>query len=403
MKQANQCVHCGHSCSPCDQIYSFTGTCKVCSLVYGSEDDYSNHMSIHIISDDKCAACGVTCSDKDALVNHILNHGEQSFVCSACPTAFHLKGDLNQHIESHMIRDKCLKCSIDCINQAKQLTESEYTLACLNGNNQSLQDKRKNVNEYVESLIRIDNFDSDSSIEFHPCPSCGLTFLNKMLFSEHMKMHNDSQDQGSISEAHEEALQSAAVSVAGDCSIDDELEDLFEKLHAETSKSSLDKSDCLSEQLMNTHQHTEFPTPIKEGELTLCSTATSVSRPEVCQPPCKLAIMNKQIIEDHNHLGADKSILESATYDESGLLEEEEKSCNVLPQVMFDGTQQQTFIYISNNEDGLTDCDSQVIFKLCYLLVIFYQMNKLCYRYVTVKVNSNFSVQGQFGATQSHN
>ncbi|XP_034233418.1 gastrula zinc finger protein xFG20-1-like [Thrips palmi] len=352
VKQVNQCLHCGHSCSPCDQVYSFTGTCKVCSLIYGSEDEYSNHMSIHIISDDRCAACGVTCSDKNNLVSHILNHGEQSFMCSACPTTFNLKSNLNDHMESHMMPDKCLKCSIDFVSQAKQFTASEFTLACPDEAHQSVQDKRKNVNEYMESLMRVDNFDSDSGIEFHSCPSCGLTFLNKMLFSEHMKMHNESQDQVIISEAHEEALQSATVSVAGDCSIDDELEDLFEKLHAETTKSSVDNSCSLSDQLMNAQHHTELSMPLKEEMMTLCPTVAAV---EVSQPPCKLVLKN-QNVDSTDHIETDKNKLEPS-FDMS-LLEKENSSNSVLPEAMFDATQHQTFIYISSNEDGLTDCDS---------------------------------------------
>lgn len=358
VKQVNQCLLCGHSCSPSDQIYSFTGTCKVCSLVYSSEDEYSKHMSIHTISDDRCDACGVTCSDKVTLVNHILNHGEQLFSCSACPTTCNLRSELNQHIESHMIRDKCLKCSINHISQAKQLTESELTLACLSETNQSVEDKGKNVNEYIESLMRIDHFDSDSSIEFHPCPSCGLTFLNKMLFSDHMKMHDEDQDTIDISEAHEEALQSAAVSVAGDCSIDDELEDLFEKLHAETTKSSLDKSCALNEHLVNPYQPTEFSVPMKEGELTLSSTASTVSRPESPQASCKLDLKNTEDIDGTDHNVEAKNGLETTSYDMCLLEKEEKRSC-VLSEGMFDATEHQTFIYISNNEDGATGCNSQ--------------------------------------------
>lgn len=376
LKQNNLCSDCGaHLGDPADKNtgrFAYLGSCKVCSINFDDEEKLTKHMAIHTRHLNTCNVCNFTSLKDDILSKHLLTHSVQSYHCAICQTSFNQKKNLYGHLEKHLVQEKCLKCSIELSSQNKLL--SELTLGCLSEENTScnnqVDSKGKLENDYMESLMQVDNFDSDgSNIEFHPCPSCGLTFLNKMLFTEHMKMHNENkhQDHLDITEAHDDVLKSSSVSVAGDCSIDDDLEDLFEKLHAETNSSHAsvqtvaEKSSCVSSQAMSVTSSAHISAGPLRDETVFCGSSNIDSRNEMLHLTSKIKDNKKDQLAletDHNSLSNN---LESLGFNpfETSLIVKEKIDNGQLTTNLMDSAEQHNYIYISNALDGISDCQSQ--------------------------------------------
>lgn len=74
-----------------------------------------------------------------------------------------------------------------------------------------------------------DNVNDNEFIEFHSCNLCSLTFVNKKLYAQHMKTHeNPSKVEPQVS-----FVKSGKSQSGGDTMGD--LESIFEKMHSETS------------------------------------------------------------------------------------------------------------------------------------------------------------------------
>lgn len=431
LKPVNQCTQCEaqlpESSIRNDELietHSFSGTCTSCSLSFNSANEYSKHMAIHIVNYEKCGICGWTSSHKESLKKHVVTHGTSVFLCSLCPAMFNVKTALAVHISNHLRQRMCLKCSAELLSQSKMLSDCKMAIVTLAGANHNdasqVESKIGNRNDLitVKSTEPPDRTDacgpSSSNIEFHSCPSCGLTFLNKLLFYEHMKMHDEpqNQDQVDISNAHEEVLKSAAVSVAGDCSIDDDLEDLFEKLHAETTNSiSSDQSDVLKTGSSKENERSDLQchlnsenvilsAPSAVESISFCGASSTPAVNEIPQIPRKLithtketlygktqALINQSAVLPQNNLNNSSSSVSipplnvSSIQTGNDVSSPAQLSMTIEPDFMQNGTivgdfmnqdsqeslnsifdsQQQTFIYISNVGDNLSDCNSEVI------------------------------------------
>lgn len=380
LKQVNQCSQCGVLINSLadnkfNEVYSYASACKVCNSSFHLEQLYSKHMESHIVDCTKCGLCNFS-SEKNSMLSHVFSHGMQIFQCSLCQQVFHLKSELNDHMSSHLVGERCLKCSMEQSSEARHLTEGETSFPFVNdlfGNSETeISSKGKAMSDYVESLIRGDGFENDgSNIEFHSCPSCGLTFLNKLLFTEHMKMHTEDTNQVSINDAHEEVLKTAAENITGDCSIDDDLEDLFEKLHAETTSASLiasqeilEKRDCSQNEAVHSNRETldvNFVKPLQDEVISFCASVSSEVGNEINTVVPEEANLNDQAANGIEQVTTTDKItpIEFSTFDSSGHGTEVMGCSQDLKSGEMDPMQSQTFIFITNNLEDLSDCVHQ--------------------------------------------
>ncbi|KAK3927203.1 Zinc finger protein 675 [Frankliniella fusca] len=366
LNRSNRCSDCGVILTDIETKstgrFAFLGTCNVCTTNFDDEGNLSRHMALHTKHFNTCNACNYTSLKDDILLKHLFTHCEQIYQCSLCKASFNQKAKLDSHLIKHLIQDKCLDCSIAASSQAKLLSEGELALACLGEETQSNRnhiDLKENIDsQYMESLIRVDSFDSDgSNIEFHSCPNCGLTFLNKLLFTEHMKMHNKNGDD--ISEAHD-VLKSSTVSVNGDCSIDDDLEDLFEKLHAETSSSVQDipeKSCCVSDHTPSMPSSMHNSSGTLECGTPICGSDNIESRNDMPDVSSKLIAKKDSPVLDQNLLSSSLGSLGFTSFETSPIVKEKNDNSQITN--LLGSAEQQSYIFISNTLDGLSDCQSQ--------------------------------------------
>lgn len=358
------CFQCGdHIGNHHEQLYSYAGTCSICSESFDSEDQYTKHMLSHTNGNDKCIACHFMNSQNNELLCHVLSHGLQVFQCSICEVTVNVKLAWEEHMRSHRAPDKCLKCSVGPTSQIK--TENGIA-QCLSeddtSNEVQVESKGKLANEYMESLMRTDGFDTDGcNIEFHSCPSCGLTFLNKILFSEHIKMHDENQTQYhvTINNQQDEVLKNSAVSVTGDCSIDDDLEDLFEKLHAETTSSTLAGQNHIvgnNNQIINgktSPENLSFSASMK----TFCAASE-----DTITPISKLVSNTNDTTSemDQDSMGTTIGSVAYSSFNTSIVGKHVTGIDQGFSNDMLDSSEQQTIVYaIPSGENGLADFDPQ--------------------------------------------
>ena len=78
--------------------------CSICSKFFGSKDQLSRHMKIHLhVKDFVCFHCGRAFVQKTSMERHIdvVHYKMKLLICHACGKNFGQSGEMNRHIRIH--------------------------------------------------------------------------------------------------------------------------------------------------------------------------------------------------------------------------------------------------------------------------------------------------------------
>lgn len=258
-------VHLGHR----------NGSSKICTedsqSAIGSEK--ALYSSQNVLGNYECSICDYQCTSKEVFEKHICRHTIFGFFhCNVCKKEFQHQEDLTHHVCANKSELLCsaefekksglLECQQSPLPEMKgetfhdkgdERTESSY---------QKLDSRLKQTSEeeQLDSFItekkkpHVEPSDEcrGNEIEFHTCHMCSLTFVNESLFMEHIKMHKqEGPSKELVRQNSGQLLQMGKVNLDDDSiehdinsvdsegrqqyvELDESLEDMFEKLHAET-------------------------------------------------------------------------------------------------------------------------------------------------------------------------
>lgn len=145
-------------------------------------------------------------------------HKIRPYKCKMCLERFETRDSAQIHARIHTSQLKS--------NQEKRLN-------VLNSSHQNRATSQKPLQEIIKEALS-DQDDQDGDVlEFHSCTLCSLTFVNKKLFIQHMKTHENSTDKNSDKNQSYNKSQDTL----GD------LESIFEKMHSENSHTTSTNGD----------------------------------------------------------------------------------------------------------------------------------------------------------------
>ncbi|KAJ4438814.1 hypothetical protein ANN_14766 [Periplaneta americana] len=272
----------------CDSQQNIVGSyeCNICDYQCNNKKVFDDHVRKHVVLKlFQCKVCKKRFQDKDSLTYHMQDHKSE-----LCSTELETKSDFLEHQQSNnsiiteIIRETLDKEGEDVgkhsdqqkDDTSKQLPEGEQL------GNFMAENEEKNDQECSS--------DRKNEIEFYTCHVCSLTFVNESLFTEHTKMHKQEESNKEIfAQDPNQLLQIEKVNLYDDSTehdvnsidsegrhqyveMDESLEDMFEKLHAETEKAvhSTNKKEMLDQNTVTIYKcntcHDEF---INDDELQL--------------------------------------------------------------------------------------------------------------------------------------
>jgi len=192
---------------------------------------------------------------------HIRNHVTlKLFQCKVCKVRFQHQEDMIHHVCELLCSESEKKSSL-LKHQHSLMTDMEDDITELDDTMRTTSEEGQLDSFITETEKKPNAEPSDecrrNEIEFHTCHVCSLTFVNESLFMEHTKMHKQEEEEEEeaskelFSQNSTQLLQMGKVNVDDDSAehevnsidseerqqyveMDESLEDMFEKLHADT-------------------------------------------------------------------------------------------------------------------------------------------------------------------------
>ena len=215
--------------------------CNICDYQCNNKKIFDDHVRKHVVLKlFQCKICKERFQHKHDLAQHIQEHKTQIFKCNMCPSEFDKRDNYLQHVRMHEVVTSRTDTLERLVNENNITLETVLNEAsegdCFNSLISKSEDKSSN---------------KSNEIQFHTCQICSLTFVNMSRFLDHTKMHR--QNEEVFSEDADQLLQVEKVNLDEDSNehdvhsidsegrqpyvdMDESLEDMFEKLHAETER-----------------------------------------------------------------------------------------------------------------------------------------------------------------------
>lgn len=114
-----------------------------------------------------------------------------------------------------------------------QLKANQDKRVLLSNANSAQRHQQKPLTEIIKEALSEDDQEGDI-LEFHSCNSCSLTFVNKKLYIQHMKTHENSNEKSAVGKSQSYGKSQDTL---GD------LESIFEKMHSENSHTTSTNGD----------------------------------------------------------------------------------------------------------------------------------------------------------------
>ncbi|PSN54465.1 hypothetical protein C0J52_05544 [Blattella germanica] len=251
------------------------------------DDSYDLLQNMH--GSFECNICDYQCTNKKVFDDHVRKHiALKLFQCKICKEKFPNEADLNKHIQDHKPElFKCEQCNAEFDKKESYTEHMQTHFGVMDIKTETLENLVNENSIALETVLNASAEDNGNTmiteppdkpdlssclenkrneIEFHTCHICSLTFVNEFLFIEHTKMHKQnepskelfSQDANQLLQmGNEDSTEHDVNSIDSEgrqqyLEMDDSLEDMFEKLHAETEKvAQLVNINCNEKKVLN--------------------------------------------------------------------------------------------------------------------------------------------------------
>lgn len=182
--------------------------CRTCSFKTADKVLFHEHQRVHMKQTPfKCRMCLERFETREAAQIHAKTHSNPTngWKCGICSRQFAKREVFDAHMKTH--------------EKFRSVTKEEVV-----GKKSAVQ-IQKPLTEIIKEALSEDD-QNDELIEFHSCPLCSLTFLNKKIYAQHMKTHESSTEKTEKKSALTKGKQQDTL---GD------LESIFEKMHSENA------------------------------------------------------------------------------------------------------------------------------------------------------------------------
>jgi zinc finger protein 423 len=195
--------------------------CRTCSFKTADRVLFQEHQRNHMkLRPFKCRMCLERFETREAAQTHAKIHSQPpggGWKCGICSRHFQKRDMFDAHMKTH--------------ERFKSVVQPEVHI---------MKDKhQKPLTDIIKEALSEDDQDAvNELIEFHSCNLCSLTFVNKKLYAQHMKTHENPTEKLSESPVKQQ-------DTLGD------LESIFEKMHSEghhTGTSNGDKNVLITTQ-----------------------------------------------------------------------------------------------------------------------------------------------------------
>lgn len=196
--------------------------CRTCSFKTADRVLFQEHQRNHMkLRPFKCRMCLERFETREAAQIHAKIHSQPpggGWKCGICSRHFQKRDMFDVHMKTH--------------ERFKSVSQPEVIVMG--------KEKQKPLTDIIKEALSEDDQDAvNELIEFHSCNLCSLTFVNKKLYAQHMKTHENPTEKLSESPVKQQ-------DTLGD------LESIFEKMHSEgghhTSTSNGDKNVLITTQ-----------------------------------------------------------------------------------------------------------------------------------------------------------
>nr|CAD7447618.1 unnamed protein product [Timema bartmani] len=161
--------------------------CNICEFASQDKRIFDDHLRKHVVLKlFKCKFCSKRFEENELVRQHVSEyHKPVSYECDTCPAAFEIENELIEHTKSH---------------ETLQLDQNEVGQGAVevkgvgNPNLITMPTSLTNFDVAGTEQTIQNNANSSEEIELLICSTCSITFVNKSMYSKHMKVHEGKND-----------------------------------------------------------------------------------------------------------------------------------------------------------------------------------------------------------------
>lgn len=239
--------------------------CKMCNFKTADRALFNEHQRNHSkVRPFKCRMCLERFETREAAQTHAKIHQTGYLKCGICNVTFVKREQLSEHLKTHE--------KIKSISQPEVIVMKQQTSNNIKGS----VTMQKPLTDIIKEALSEDDQDAgNEEIEFHSCNICSLTFLNKKLFSQHMKSHESSAEE--LNDKPQVVFtKGKQQDTLGD------LESIFEKMHSENAHQSVPSNGAMGDmKLITTTQESggiTYNITIPQDDIPQSSESDDVSK-----------------------------------------------------------------------------------------------------------------------------
>jgi uncharacterized C2H2 Zn-finger protein len=193
-------------------------SCQQCDFKTADRNAFADHQRNHVkLRPFKCRMCLERFPTREAAQIHAKIHsGSNSLRCGICQRQFQKRDMFDQHMKAH--------------EKFKSVQQQPEVIVMSKGGNENTPAMQKPLTDIIKEALSEEDQDGSELIEFHSCNLCSLTFVNKKLYAQHMKTHDNPSMSISLHESKANARDGKDKTLI----TEGELESIFEKMHSES-------------------------------------------------------------------------------------------------------------------------------------------------------------------------
>lgn len=205
--------------------------------------NYDDHLRKHIkLKPFKCRLCLMRFETREQATVHAKTHTPAYFKCGICELAFNKREHLMEHLNTH--------------ENTKTVNQQEVIAVAQPGSTQKL------LQDSINEALRVDDSSGDpkNSIQFHSCAICSVTFLNELLYTQHMKVHGPNASETASETVRKPQMAKYTKgshsnnSIKEKHALTEDLESILNKMHSDNSGQTTNGTSSDSNVLITTQE-----------------------------------------------------------------------------------------------------------------------------------------------------